>query len=86
MKSLFAKTFADFHDLKVTTRSLHGDKSFTVWEWIITCKWGVGENGETLKREHAPPKKIIGCTLMWWDKGDKIVKNHEYMQLKDDDG
>lgn len=84
VKDLFAKTFTDFHDLKVKTRSLHGHKHFTAWEWVITCKFGVGDDGKVLKKEQASPKKLIGCTLMWWNNNDKIVKSHEYAQARDD--
>ena len=84
VKDLFASTFSDFHDLKIKTRSIHGDKRFTAWEWVITCKAGLGPDGKRLKKEEASPKKLIGCTLMWWNKNDKIVRNHEYMQLRDE--
>lgn len=36
-----------------------------------------------LSREKAVPKKLVGCTLMWWDDGDKIVRNHEYVQVRE---
>ena len=84
VKDLFAKTFSDFHDLKLKTRSIHGDKHFTAWEWVMTCKITVGSDGKRLKKEEALPKKLVGCTLMWWNKNDKIVKNHEYIQMKDE--
>ncbi|KAL9640756.1 MAG: hypothetical protein Q9164_000071 [Protoblastenia rupestris] len=80
VKDLFAQTFIDFHNLKVRTRSLHGDKNSTAWEWVITCKPALGPEGNRLMKEEAPPKKVTGCTLMWWNDNDKITKNHKYMQ------
>lgn len=29
------------------------------------------------------PKRLVGCTLMWWDDSDRIVRNHEYVQVKE---
>ena len=78
VEDLFRSTFDNVHDLKLETRSLHGDKSFTAWEWVITCKAALHPDGWRLKREEAPPKKLIGCTLMWWNDEDKITKNHDY--------
>ena len=84
VKDLFAKTFTDCHDLKIQTRSVHGDKYFTAWEWVITCKHALGPDGKPLRKEEARPKKATGCTQMWWNDNDKIVKNHEYMQARDE--
>ena len=30
----------------------------------------------------APPKKLIGCILMWWNNDDKIIRNHEVGQIR----
>lgn len=76
-------TLSNFHDLKIETCSLHGHKHFTVWEWSITYKHAVGSDRRRLSKEEVMPKKLVGCTLMWWDDGVKIVKNHEYVQVKD---
>lgn len=84
IKDLFAKNLSDFHDLDIKTRSLHGHKHFTAWEWVVTGKAKRGPNGEMLKKEEIEPKKMIGCTLMWWNKDDKIIRNHEYAQLKNE--
>lgn len=81
--TLFKQTFNNFYDLEIKTISLEGHKHFTAWEWEIKCKKGIGENGEKLSKEEAPPKRLIGCTLMWWNDKDKIVKNHDYVQLRD---
>lgn len=83
VKDIFANTFSDFHDLKIDTRSLHGHKHFTAWEWTVTCKAAQGPDGKRLEKEKAPPKKVIGCTLMWWSDKDKIIRNHEYAQLRE---
>ena len=83
VQDIFHQTFTDFHDLKITTRSLHGHKHFTAWEWAISCKAAKGADGKRLEKEEAPPQKLIGCTLMWWNDKDKIVKNHEYAQMRD---
>lgn len=83
VSNLFSRTFSDFHDLKLKTRSLHGHKHFTAWEWSMTCKAAQGPDGEWLKREHAHPKKLIGCTLMWWNDQDKIIRNYEYMHMRE---
>ncbi|KAL8712552.1 MAG: hypothetical protein Q9225_006913 [Loekoesia sp. 1 TL-2023] len=80
--SAFQQTFADYHDLEVKTLSLHGHKNFTAWEWLITYKPAKDQHGARLAKEHTPPKKAVGCTLMWW-KNDKIVKNHDYYQPRD---
>ena len=82
-KELFAKNVSGLHDLDIKTRSLHGHKHFTTWEWTLTCKGGVGSNGERLSIEDALPKEVIGCNLMWWNNDDKIIRNHEYAQLNE---
>lgn len=73
--------FSNFHDLEIETRSLHGHKHFTAFEWTITCKHAVGADGGNLSREKVVPKRLVGCTLMWWDDRDMIVRNHEYVQV-----
>ncbi|KAF1982324.1 hypothetical protein K402DRAFT_424603 [Aulographum hederae CBS 113979] len=84
VKEVLHQTFNDFHDLKIKTVSIHGHKNFTAWEWEITCKSAIEpDSGKRLKKEEAPPKKLIGCTLMWWDEDDKIVKNHDYVQTRE---
>ena len=35
------------------------------------------------RKENSPPKKIIGCTLMWWNDKDRILENHDYVQTKE---
>lgn len=83
IKDLYARNKTDFHDLDLKTRSLHGHKHFTAWEWTVTCRAGWNDNGEPLQKEEATPKKMMGCTLMWWNDNDKIIRNHEYAQVKD---
>ncbi|KAL8950201.1 MAG: hypothetical protein Q9222_003748 [Ikaeria aurantiellina] len=83
VKDLFARNKTDLHDLEIKTRSLHGHKHFTAWEWVVTCRHGIGSNGDVLKKEHAPPKRMMGCTLMWWNNDDKIIRQHEYAQVRD---
>jgi hypothetical protein len=46
----------------------------------MPCEAGLGPDGKRLSKEESRPVKLIGCTLMWWNDKDKIVKNHEYMQ------
>ena len=82
IKNLFAKNLSGFDDLNIETRSLHGHKHFTAWDWAVTCKVTVGPEGERLRKEDAPLKKMIGCSLMWWNDDDKIIRIHEYLQLK----
>ena len=79
----FETAFEHFHDLKIKTRSLHGHRHFTAWEWEITCKQGLDADGKKVPKEKAPPRKLLGCTLMWWNDKDKIVKNHDYVQQRD---
>lgn len=83
VKDQFAHTFLNFHDLKIKTLSLYGHKHFTAWEWVITCKPALGQGGKRLSKEEAPPAKLIGCTLMWWNDEDKIVKNHDYTHVRE---
>ncbi|MCJ1248640.1 hypothetical protein MMC30_005858 [Trapelia coarctata] len=83
VKDQFTHTFSNFHDLKIKTISLHGHKHFTAWEWVITCKHALGQDGKRMSKEEAPPKKLIGCTLMWWNDKDKIVKNHDYTHARE---
>lgn len=59
VEDLFARTFADFHDLKIKTRSLHGHKHFTAWEWAITAKALKDPDGNRLKTEEARPLKLL---------------------------
>ena len=80
---LFAQKFEDSHDLKIKTRSLHGTKNFTAWEWAITCKAAKDAEGNRYEKKDAPVHKLIGCTLIWWNEKDKIIRNHEYMQVRD---
>lgn len=83
VRDLFAQSFSAIHDVKVKTRSLHGHKHFTAWEWTVTCKVGLGPDGKRLRKEEASPTKMIGCTLMWWNDQDKIVRMHEYLQVRE---
>ncbi|KAI9648097.1 hypothetical protein NHQ30_002726 [Ciborinia camelliae] len=81
--SHYTHTFNDFHDLQIRTLSVHGHKDFTAWEWEISCKPAIDqETGKRLAKEEAELKKLVGCTLMWWED-DKIVRNHDYVQLKE---
>ncbi|MCJ1267764.1 hypothetical protein MMC22_007650 [Lobaria immixta] len=83
VKDLFTHSFSDHHDVKLKTRSLHGHKHFTAWEWSMTFKFAKGPDGKRLSKEEARPQKLIGCTLMWWNDQDKIIRNHEYMQVRE---
>ena len=39
------------------------------------------------KLDEIAPQRLIGCTLTWWNDNDRIVRSHEYAQVKDcDDG
>ena len=69
---LFAHSFENFHDLEIKTVSLHGHKHFTAWEWEITCKAGITPEGQKVAKEDAEPKKLIGCSLMWWNDNDMV--------------
>ncbi|TGO36572.1 hypothetical protein BHYA_0121g00330 [Botrytis hyacinthi] len=83
VESHYSKTFSDFYDLTITTASVHGHKDFTAWEWEITCRPAISpETGERLPKEKTELKKLVGCTLMWWED-DLIIRNHDYVQLKD---
>jgi len=82
VKETYKKTFSNFHDLDIKSLSVHGHKDFTAWEWQITCKPAVDFDTEVeIDRESAEKKKLVGCTLMWWEEG-KIVRNHDYVQQK----
>lgn len=83
VKDLFTHSFSDHHDVKLKTRSLHGHKHFTAWEWSMTFKFAKGPDGKRLHKDEARPQKLIGCTLMWWNDQDKIIRNHEYMQVRE---
>lgn len=86
ISDLFAQTFTNFHDIKITTRSLHGSKRFTAWEWVLTFKTSItapDSKKEESKEEGAQPKKVLGCTLMWWNEKDKIVKHHDYTLMEE---
>ncbi|ESZ96965.1 hypothetical protein SBOR_2647 [Sclerotinia borealis F-4128] len=77
----YTNTFTSFHDLQINTLSLHGHKDFTAWEWEISCKPAISlETGEPVQKEEAQARKVVGCTLMWWE-GEKIVRNHDYVQV-----
>ncbi|ATZ50281.1 hypothetical protein BCIN_05g06490 [Botrytis cinerea B05.10] len=81
--SHYSQTFSNFYDLTITTASVHGHKDFTAWEWEITCRPAISpETGERLPKEKTEMKKLVGCTLMWWED-EKIVRNHDYVQVKD---
>ena len=85
VRTAFHKTFTDCHNLKLKTRSIHGHKSFTAWEWVVVCKYLPGPDGSHLEKEKAPSKKMEGCTLMWWNDRDRIVRMHDYSQMRDPD-
>jgi hypothetical protein len=83
VKDTYKSTFSQFHDLDIKTMSVHGHEDFTAWEWEITCKPAVDQvSGAKIAREEARPKKLMGCTLMWWEDG-KIVRNHDYVQARE---
>ncbi len=65
IRDLLAKNETDFHDIKFKTRSIHGHRYFTAWEYIISCKPIVNQAGRKWKEEEAPLKKGFGRTLMW---------------------
>ena len=82
VKETYKKTFSNFHDLDIKSLSVHGHKDFTAWEWQITCKPAVDfDTGAEIDRDAAEKKKLVGCTLMWWEEG-KIIRNHDYVQQK----
>ena len=81
--SHYSRTFSDFNDLQIRTLSVHGHKDFTAWEWEILCKPVYDkESGRRLKEEETELKRLLGCTLMWWED-DKIVRNHDYVLIKE---
>lgn len=70
--------------MEITSRSIHEHKAFSVWEWTITCRpKKCIETGKHLTKEEAPHKRLLGCSLMWWNDDDKIVRNHGYSQMSD---
>ena len=83
VSDLLKATFDDHYDLEIETRSLHGHKHFTTWEWTMIFIPGLGPDGQKLSKQESKPVKLLGCTLMWWNDKDKIVKNHEYMQPRE---
>lgn len=55
-----------------------------MWEWTITCRpKKCIKTGKHLTKDEAPHKRLLGCSLMWWDDDDKIVRNHDYSQMSD---
>ncbi|KAH9872494.1 hypothetical protein IAQ61_005330, partial [Plenodomus lingam] len=83
VKATYAETFTHFHDLDIQTLSLHGHRDFTAWEWEIRCRPGVDvETGGRMGREEAGLKRVVGCTLMWWE-GERIVRNHDYVVVRE---
>ena len=42
-----------------------------------------GEDGKKLTEAEAEPKRLIRCSLQWWSDDDKIVKNRDYVQMRD---
>lgn len=40
LKDAFDTTFTDYYDFELKTRSLHGHKCFTTWEWEMNYKLG----------------------------------------------
>ena len=77
---LFERTFKEFYDLKIKTVALNGHRDFTAWEWEITCRPALDKDGKRVERDEAEPRKLKGCTLVWWNERDKIVRNHDYVQ------
>ncbi|TID12798.1 hypothetical protein E2P81_ATG09750 [Venturia nashicola] len=79
----YKRTFASMHDFNIKTLSVHGHKDFTAWEWEIICRPAIeAETGMKLSKEEATEKRLVGCTLMWWED-DLIVRNHDYVHLKE---
>lgn len=82
VKDIARFTLENFHERRVTTRSVQGHKNFTAWEWELEGEPKLDpDSGEQVSKEDAPLKKVLGCTLMWWDDDNKIVKNHDYIQI-----
>jgi len=63
VKDELKQTFKNHHGLKIKTHFLGGLKRFTAWDREITCKRTIGEGRRRSKREGAPSRKLIGCTL-----------------------
>lgn len=72
VKEQFEHTFLNLHGLKIETILLHGHRYFTAWEWVLECRPALQHDGKRLSKEEAPPGKLTGCTLMWWNDKDKI--------------
>lgn len=83
IKEHFADNISSFYDLNIETLSLHGHRHFTTWEWTLTYKVAVDPQGERLTAQDATLKEVIGSTLMWWNDRNKIIRNHEYGQIKE---
>ena len=83
VRTMFEGSFEDFYDIKFKTRSIHGHKNFTAWEWEARVKNTVSVEGEKLEKGKSRPHKMAGCSLMWWDDEEKIVKYHEYIVHRD---
>ncbi|KAF2663394.1 hypothetical protein BT63DRAFT_126199 [Microthyrium microscopicum] len=83
IKETYKRTFSEIHDVNIKTLSVHGHKDFTAWEWEVFCKPEIDTTtGEKVGKENSSQKHLAGCTLMWWQDG-KIIRNHDYMQMKD---
>lgn len=51
LANMFHRTFSDYDSLKITTRSLHGHKRFTAWEWPSHVKKPKGLMGRSWRRK-----------------------------------
>ncbi|KAH7075049.1 hypothetical protein FB567DRAFT_182796 [Paraphoma chrysanthemicola] len=78
----FERLYDSFADFTVETLSVQGHKGFVAWEWSATGKLLLDlETGGILEKVDAPLRRMLGCTLMWWEN-DKVIKSHDYMHQK----
>ena len=85
VRDLLHLTFTNYEYIKVKTRSLHGHKRFTAWEWTILCKRANNTDEQRPNLDEIAPQRLTVCSLMWWNENDKIVRYHEYAQMRDCD-
>ena len=72
-----AGTWDLLEDPKMTTRAHNGTESMSVWEWDFEFKLvksspmvPIEANGQLLK--------LVGCSIIWWNKEGKIYKQNDY--------
>ena len=66
-----------WEDPKIMTRAHNGTEDMSVWEWDAEFKLvksspmvPIEANGQLVK--------MVGCSIIWWNKEGKIYKQNDY--------